>query len=142
MTFIELVEAVSLRTGKPKKLVKEVLYAATDKIKTKVVDFEGDVKIPGFGRFSRRTTKVGKTFGRDNVPRVVLKFTPYEQRLLVEKLGVVLEDDSMTKTGAIGSLCPKCGTTLETPKKCHICGTLPFEKRPPQQPKKQLYQQQ
>jgi len=52
-----------------------------------------------------------------------------------EKLGVVL-DDSMTKTGAVGSLCPKCGGTLEEPNKCIHCGTEPFEKQPVATPPK------
>jgi len=43
----------------------------------------------------------------------------------------------MTKTGSIGSLCPKCGGKLEEINKCNFCGTEPFEKRPePTQPKK------
>lgn len=46
----------------------------------------------------------------------------------MEKLGVVLEPE-MTKTGSIGSQCPKCGSKLEEPNKCNICGTEPFEKR-------------
>jgi len=55
----------------------------------------------------------------------------------MEKLGVVLEQE-MTKTGSIGSQCPKCGSKLEEPNKCNVCGTEPFEKRPEPtpQPKK------
>jgi len=54
----------------------------------------------------------------------------------MEKLGVVLEPE-MTKTGSIGSQCPKCGSKLEEPNKCNICGTEPFEKREqPPTPKK------
>lgn len=51
----------------------------------------------------------------------------------MEKLGVVL-DDEMTKTGSVGSMCPKCGAKLDEPNKCRFCGTEPFEKRPPPPP--------
>lgn len=77
MTFIELVEHVATSTGMSKKDVKAVLYAATAKIKTKTVDFGGEVKIPGFGRFSPRKTRAGKAFGRELTPRTTLKFTSY-----------------------------------------------------------------
>jgi nucleoid DNA-binding protein len=77
MTFIELVEHVANSTGAPKKVVKAILYSATLKIHTKVKDFGGEVKIPGFGRFSPRKTRGGKAFGRDLTPRDTIKFTPY-----------------------------------------------------------------
>lgn len=54
----------------------------------------------------------------------------------MEKLGVVL-DDEMTKTGSIGSMCPKCGAKLDEPNKCRFCGTEPFEKRPQPPPQPQ-----
>ena len=78
MTFIELVEHVSEATGVPKKQVKKVLYSAVGKIKTKVIDWNGEVKIPGFGRFSQRKTRAGKAFGRDLTPRSTIRFTSYK----------------------------------------------------------------
>ena len=78
MTFIELVEHVAEATGLSKKVVKTVLYAATKKTKTHVVDFGGKVVIPGFGRFTQRKTRAGKAFGRELTPRTTIKFTSYE----------------------------------------------------------------
>lgn len=78
MTFIELVEHVSQATGVSKKEVKKVLYASFTKIKTKVIDWNGEVKIPGFGRFSQRKTRAGKAFGRELTPRSTIRLTPYK----------------------------------------------------------------
>jgi predicted amidophosphoribosyltransferase len=48
----------------------------------------------------------------------------------MEKLGVVLEDEDLTKTASEGQTCPSCGAKLERPRYCRQCGTEPFEKRP------------
>jgi nucleoid DNA-binding protein len=133
MTFIELVEAVAAKTGLQKKQVKAVLRAATNSIDTQV-RLGRDVRWAGFGTFYKRTSKAKKAFGRTCPARTTLRFAPYGtlfKENTMEKLGVVM-DDSMEKTGAVGSACPKCGLKLTTPGKCDKCGTEPFEKKPEQ----------
>jgi nucleoid DNA-binding protein len=140
MTFIELVESVAKKTGQPKKVVKEILYATFNRIETHIIVSGGEVKIPSFGRFTQRKTRGGVAFGKELTPRTTLRFQHYSfvpgsklseapEEHMIEKLGVVLEDDGMNKTGAVGSLCPQCGSKLEEPKKCKFCGVEPWEKR-------------
>lgn len=134
MTFIELVEAVANSTGLQKKQVKKVLYSMTSQIDLQV-RLGRDVVLRDFGKFYKRSTPAKKAFGRDCPARTTIRFKPYgtlfKQEKTMEKLGVVL-DDSMTKTGAVGSSCPKCGEKLLTAGKCEKCGTEPFEKKPEQ----------
>ena len=56
----------------------------------------------------------------------------------MDKFGVVLEEgDGKTKTGAVGTNCPKCGGQLEEEAYCDNCGVEPFAKKaPPTPPKK------
>lgn len=116
MSFIELVEAVSSRTGLPKKLVSTVLRAFPIEAQ-KALEGGERVKFPSFGAFY--TTEVR---GRRRVRFLDSRSTR------MEKLGVVLDDDK-TKTATKGKNCPKCGRKVDGPY-CDNCGTEPFEKRP------------
>lgn len=119
MTFVELVEVVSDRTGQTKKVVSSVLRVLPEEVLKALEDGER-VKFPSFGAFFTKVVQ----------GRRVVRFKR-SRRKSMEKLGVVIDDDK-TKTASVKGTCPSCGAYLvsDLPPQCSRCGTEPFEKRP------------
>lgn len=46
----------------------------------------------------------------------------------MEKRGVVLDEDALVKSAALGLRCPACGIRVQE-SWCPACGTKPWEKR-------------
>jgi hypothetical protein len=130
VTFIELVESVSTRTGTPKPKVAAILRAAILEIRDTVLAGEL-VKLPLLGVFMPRRLQHRSLFGglRQGSKRLAIHFRP-SRSTTMEKYGVTYDNDEMVKTGGIGSNCPVCGKVLEKERYCDNCGTEPFEKRP------------
>jgi len=132
MTSSELIRTIAKKTELPKEAVSLIISCLVQEIRTTVLSGER-VRIKGLGLFLPKRIKPTLLFGgsRLSQSRIIIKFRPIRSIDMKEKFGVVLEDDEgMTKTGSIGSKCPKCGTTLKKEKHCDECGTEPFEKRP------------
>jgi len=118
VSFVEMVEVLSEKTGQPKKVVESILRAFVSEARSAAMSGER-VKLPKFGSFYRADLK----------SRRVVRFKQSRERNM-EKLGVVI-DDEKSKTASAAKGCPRCGSKLEQSDypKCPRCGTAPFEKK-------------
>lgn len=129
MTFVELVGAVSEKTGLTKDQVSRTIKAFTE-VSKEVLETGEKVKLTGFGTFYsiRGTPRPLFRGDRMSAPRPIIRFRE-KRRSKVEKRAVVL-DDEKTKTASTQKTCPSCGDEMEEKAYCMRCGTEPFEKRP------------
>lgn len=72
VTLLEMVQAVSDKTGVPKTRVKKVLKALFHELRHTVMSGES-VTLHGFGKFDCKVTS-GKVFGKSVQGRKVLRF--------------------------------------------------------------------
>ena len=115
MTFTELVNEVSARTGLTKKDTAAAIKAVQSVVRDALAK-GGRVKFPNFGVFYRADLAV----------RSVVRFRE-TRRKTMEKYAVVL-DDEKTKLASKG--CPRCGGKLDESGACPKHGFEPFEKKP------------
>lgn len=76
MTFIEMVESIAKDTGLTKKSVHEVLHSFLSKTTTHVLSGD-EVKLPAFGRFTKKVIKPKVMFGKQTQERTTIKFRSY-----------------------------------------------------------------
>lgn len=76
MSFIEMVEAVASDTGLTKTDVRRVIHSFLSKTASQVLS-GNDVKLPSFGRFTKKVIKPKVMFGKQTSGRTTMKFRPY-----------------------------------------------------------------
>jgi nucleoid DNA-binding protein len=74
MSFVELIESISSETGLTKKAVRDVLHSFLNTAASQVLS-GNDIRLPGFGRFTKKVIKPKVMFGKQT--RTTVKFRPY-----------------------------------------------------------------
>lgn len=76
MTFTELVEYVSSKTGHPREEVNGILRHTITAIETEAKAGES-IQLPGLGKFTKKVSKPRMAFGKMTAEKTTIKFTPY-----------------------------------------------------------------